>query len=118
MAKRKPEAETYSGLADAVKANKQTQVNKQRPRHNHKSYQNVMAMVRKYGKPDLFLTFTCNSNWKVIVDNLCPGDKALYRNDLIARVFRLKLNALLKDINVKKVLGVPIGHTMVTELQK
>ena len=30
----------------------------------HKQYQNAMAIVRKHGKPDLFLTFTCNPKWR------------------------------------------------------
>ena len=77
-----------------------------------------MAMVRKYGKPDLFLTFTCNPKWREIVENLQPGDNIQYRNDIIARTFRMKLNALLQDINVNNILGVPIGHTMVVEFQK
>ena len=72
-------AESYSGLADAVKANEHRQAGKYvvlsstfqgSPRHNFKSYQNAMAMVRKYGKPDLFLTFTCNPKWREIVENL------------------------------------------------
>ena len=120
-------AESYSGLADAVKANEHRQAGKYvvlsstfqgSPRHNFKSYQNAMAMVRKYGKPDLFLTFTCNPKWREIVENLRPGDNIQYRNDIIARTFRMKLNALLQDINVNNILGVPIGHTMVVEFQK
>jgi hypothetical protein len=27
---------------------------------------NVMALVQKYGKHDVFLTMTCNSNWDEI----------------------------------------------------
>ena len=77
-----------------------------------------MAMVRKYGKPDLFLTFMCNPKWREIVENLRPADSARTRNDLIARVFRLKLNALMQDIKYNNVLGVPVGHTMVIEFQK
>ena len=77
-----------------------------------------MAMVRKQGKPDLFLTFTCNPKWKEIVENLRPGDHIYHRNDLIAHVFKMKLDALLQDININNLLGVPVGHTMAVELQK
>ena len=31
-------------------------------------YQDAMAIVRKYGKPDLFITFTCNPNWAEICE--------------------------------------------------
>lgn len=30
------------------------------PRDLHGRYQDAMAVVRKHGKPDLFITFTCN----------------------------------------------------------
>ena len=30
------------------------------PRAMHQNYQDAMAMISKYGKPDLFLTFTQN----------------------------------------------------------
>lgn len=30
------------------------------PRYMQQNYQDAMATVRKYGKPDLFITFTCN----------------------------------------------------------
>ena len=28
------------------------------PRHMNKLFQNAMALIRKFGKPDLFITFT------------------------------------------------------------
>jgi hypothetical protein len=30
------------------------------PRHMHQYTQDAMSYVRKYGRPDLFITFTCN----------------------------------------------------------
>jgi hypothetical protein len=39
-------------------------------------YQDAMARVRKFGKPDLFVTFTCNPKWKEITDALFPGQIA------------------------------------------
>ncbi|XP_065671642.1 uncharacterized protein LOC136089520 [Hydra vulgaris] len=32
-----------------------------------------MAIIKKYGKPDLFITFTCNPKWREITENLYPG---------------------------------------------
>ena len=32
-------------------------------RFMHQFYQDSMAIVCKKGKPDLFITFTCNPNW-------------------------------------------------------
>jgi len=35
-------------------------------------YQDAMARVRKFGKSDLFITFTYNPKWKEITDALLP----------------------------------------------
>ena len=43
------------------------------PRDMQQRYQDAMAIVREYGKPDLFITMTCNPNWKEIIDALLPG---------------------------------------------
>ena len=43
------------------------------PRHMQQCYQDAMAIVGKTGKPDIFLTMTCNPNWKEIQENLLPG---------------------------------------------
>ena len=43
-----------------------------------------MAVVAKLGKPDLFLTITCNPKWPEIVNNLLPGQTASDRPDLIS----------------------------------
>ena len=34
------------------------------PRHMAQNYQDAMSIVSKFGKPDLFITFTCNPKWK------------------------------------------------------
>uniref|UniRef100_A0A804Q6J5 Helitron helicase-like domain-containing protein n=1 Tax=Zea mays TaxID=4577 RepID=A0A804Q6J5_MAIZE len=39
-------------------------------RYHVMNYQDVMAICRVYGPPDLFVTFTCNPKWKEIVDVL------------------------------------------------
>lgn len=48
-------------------------------------YQDAMAVIRKLGKPDLFLTFTCNPKWPEILSAAIPGQTASARCDLIAR---------------------------------
>ena len=57
-----------------------------------------MAVVRHSHQPNLFATATCNPSWKEIRDNLLPGQTANQRPDLVARVFKGKLKALLKEI--------------------
>lgn len=34
------------------------------PRNMAQNYQDAMAIVRKFGKPDFFITMTCNPHWK------------------------------------------------------
>ena len=82
------------------------------------NYEDAMAIVARYGRPDLFITMTCNPKWQEIVDNLHPGQQANDRPDLVARVFHAKLTELLNDITVKHVLGVPVAHLHVIEFQK
>jgi hypothetical protein len=53
-----------------------------------------MAVVARLGKPDLFITFTCNPQWPDITSELEPGQTATDRPDLVARVFRLKVKAV------------------------
>jgi hypothetical protein len=80
-------------------------------------YQDAMARVRKFGKPDLFVTFTCNPKWKEITNALLSGQTAKDRPDLVTRVFNLKLDAFLKDIK-DGVLGNVIAKIWVIEFQK
>jgi hypothetical protein len=80
-------------------------------------YQDAMARVRKFGKSDLFVTFTCNLKWKEITDALLSGQIAKDRPELVTRVFNLKLDTLLKDIK-DDVLGNVIAKISVIEFQK
>ena len=43
------------------------------PRDMRRRYMDAMALVRKYGKPDIFLTMTCNPNWDEIKNELYLG---------------------------------------------
>ena len=36
-------------------------------------YMDAMALVQKFGKPDIFLTMTCNPNWDGIKNELYPS---------------------------------------------
>ncbi|XP_030850990.1 uncharacterized protein LOC754317 [Strongylocentrotus purpuratus] len=88
------------------------------PRCMQQNYQDAMAIVAKYGKPDLFLTFTCNPKWDEIKENLLPGQTSSDRPDIVARVFKQKLNNLLADLRQHHVLGRPIAWIYVIEFQK
>jgi len=60
------------------------------PRNMLQHYQDAMAIVRKYGKPDIFITMTCNPNWREIKENLLPNQQPADRPDICARVFNIK----------------------------
>ena len=60
------------------------------PRNMMQHYQDAMGIVRKFGKPDLFITMTCNPNWREVRENLQPDQQPSDRPDLTARVFDMK----------------------------
>lgn len=81
-------------------------------------YQDAMAIVRKLGNPSYFITMTCNPNWPEIVRALGPTEKSNDRPDLVARVFNMKLKALLHDLHNREILGDVIGRVHTIEFQK
>lgn len=81
-------------------------------------HMDAMALVQKYGKPDIFLTMTCNPNWEEIVCALEPGQTPQDRPDLIVRVFKAKLKDLKKQLFKKHILGKVIAYVYVIEFQK
>ena len=88
------------------------------PRALLQNYQDAMAIISKYGKPDLFITFTCNPRWKEIIENLYEGQQPYDRPDLLARVFKMKLKELINDICQKQIFGVVVANVHVIEFQK
>nr|XP_040258798.1 uncharacterized protein LOC109744994 [Aegilops tauschii subsp. strangulata] len=81
-------------------------------------HMDAMAIVHTYGKPDIFLTMTCNHNWEEITNELFPGQTAQDRPDLVARVFHGKLEAMKEMLFKKNILGVVVAHVYVVEFQK
>ncbi|XP_054710754.1 uncharacterized protein LOC129220340 [Uloborus diversus] len=64
-----------------------------------------MTYVRHYGRPDLFVTFTCNPKWEEIQILLLPGQESIHRHDIVARVFKQKLKSLIDLIVKHSVFG-------------
>lgn len=89
-------------------------------RYMQQNYQDAMVLVAKFGKPDLFITFTCNPKWKEISSNLQPNETAIDRPDLVATVFNLKLQEFMNDMTSDKggVLGKVVAYLYVIEFQK
>jgi hypothetical protein len=75
------------------------------PRFMQRNLQNVLALLRKFGGSDLFITFTANPHWKEVEEALLPNQAPHERPDLIARVFQLKFSSLLEEIMRKNIFG-------------
>lgn len=75
------------------------------PRHMQEYIQDAMTYVRVYGRPDLFITFTCNPQWDEIKKYLLPGQAANDRHDITARAFKQKLKSLIDFIIKHHVFG-------------
>lgn len=80
------------------------------PRYMVNNFQDTMAICKSIGYPELFITFTCNPKWPEIThfvesNGLRPED----RLDVLSRVFKMKLNQLIKDLKTENVFGKAIG---------
>ncbi|KAH0682869.1 hypothetical protein KY289_020621 [Solanum tuberosum] len=88
-------------------------------RYMLQNYQDAMAICKWAGYPDLFITFTCNPKWPEIKRfvhsrGLHPED----RPDIITRVFKIKLDHLIKDLRDNKVFGEVKAVIYTIEFQK
>ena len=67
-------------------------------RYNQALIEDSAAVTSAYGQGSVFITMTCNPNWSEITEALEPGQSYNDRPDLMARVFKLKLQQLLRDL--------------------
>ena len=70
------------------------------------NYQDVMAICRWAGYPDVFITFTCNSKWPEIykfVHKLALRPEE--RLDIITRIFKIKLDQFVRDLKTDQIYG-------------
>ena len=88
------------------------------PRFMQRNLQNALALLRKFGGSDLFITFTANSGWREVQEALLPSQTASDRPDLVARVFHLKFESLLDDITKQGIFGEALGFVYTVEYQK
>ncbi len=87
-------------------------------RYMRQKMHDIIATSNKLGHPDIFLTMTCNPNWPEILRSLLPGQTPKDRPDLCARVFKLKLKALMETVIRDKIFGEVVAHVRVIEFQK
>ncbi|KAJ3688219.1 hypothetical protein LUZ61_017383 [Rhynchospora tenuis] len=88
------------------------------PRYMYQNYQDAIAVCRHLGPPHLFITFTCNPAWPEITRNLMPGQRSSDRPDLVCRVFKMKLNEMIRDIKDSDFFGPISGLIYSIEFQK
>ena len=114
-------------LVAAVRDNQETNVGRDTvlpesvtgsPRDLNGRYLDSMAIVARFGRPDIFITFTSNPHWREITEALLPGQTWGDRPDIVARVFQLKKTLFLKLILELNVLGEWDGYTISDEFQK
>ncbi|GBM52403.1 hypothetical protein AVEN_251957-1 [Araneus ventricosus] len=81
------------------------------------NYQDTIAMVRNFGKPDLFLTFT-NPSWSEILNTMEGVQRPEDRPGIIVSVFNMKLKERLEDICKHVIFGTVLTYIYVIEFQK
>lgn len=80
-------------------------------RYMNQNFLDALAICRAIGHPDVFLTMTANPQWPEIQQMLdyTPGLTANDSPDIVARVFKLKLDQLMDVIKKKEIFGRCIG---------
>ncbi|XP_019179528.1 PREDICTED: uncharacterized protein LOC109174729 [Ipomoea nil] len=114
--------ESYSGLTDALTRGELSPAAQGRriilpssftggARYMIQNYQDTMAICRWIGYPDLFITFTCNPKWPEVQRFLKDQRlKVEDRPDIICRLFKMKLDALIADCRKNKLFGPVAGE--------
>lgn len=80
-------------------------------RYMSQYFKDSLAICRSIGHPSFFLTMTCNTKWPEIQSMLShmPGVDVADAPDVVARVFKLKLDQLVDLIKNKNYFGRCIG---------
>jgi hypothetical protein len=122
-------ADLYKGLVDSLHEgeNRADKIGKRTvlstsfiggPRDMRHRYMDAMALVRKFEKPDIFLTMTCNPNWDEITRELLPMQSPQDRPNLVVCIFHAKLEELKKRLTKQNILGKVWDYVYVVEFQK
>ncbi|XP_071933712.1 uncharacterized protein [Coffea arabica] len=88
--------ELYQGIVDSISQGEASSSNVGKrillpqsfiggPRDMKRRYMDSMDLVQRHGKPDIFLTMTCNQNWPEIKNELLKTDQVENRPDLISQ---------------------------------
>ncbi|XP_035835770.1 uncharacterized protein LOC110888207 [Helianthus annuus] len=88
-------------------------------RYMMQNYLDAMSLCKCFGYPDFFITITCNPKWSEVTrflrdTTLKPED----RPDIMSRLFKLKLDAICKDLKERHLLGKAAAFVYTIEFQK
>ncbi|XP_022003614.1 uncharacterized protein LOC110901069 [Helianthus annuus] len=88
-------------------------------RYMRENYYDAMAICKWFGYPDFFITITCNPKWPEIKrflkdTKINPED----RPDILCRLFKIKLDAIMKDLREKSLFGNASAVVYTIEFQK
>jgi hypothetical protein len=84
----------------------------------YQKYQDCIGIYRKFGHPDLFVTFTSNAAWSKIFATLPLGLTPSDRPEIVDRVFEMKLKFLMDDIIKREFFGLVNAAVYTIEFQK
>ncbi|XP_074378692.1 uncharacterized protein LOC141720243 [Apium graveolens] len=89
-------------------------------RYMNQYFKDAMAICQTLGHPSLFLMMTTNTKWPEIQRMLkfLPGVDVVDTPDVVARVFKMKVDQILDQIKSKNCFGRCIGVMHVIEFQK
>ena len=87
------------------------------PRYYHNLYLDAVALPRRFGKPDLFITMTANPAWREISESIPVGSHWTHHPDVVARVFYLKFKAMMDVVVKKKLFGEVLAFVWRIEWQ-
>lgn len=81
-------------------------------------FKNAMVLVREYGKPTFFITFTMDVGCDEVKSQLAPHQSSYDRPDLLNREFEVKRKEFMKDVTQRGAFGVCNAHVSSIEFQK
>ena len=88
------------------------------PRWYSQKYQDSMAILREFGTPHFFITFTANAKWPQITESLHEGETSHDRPDIVVRVFHEHYKEFLHDLKYNDMVGRCIALVAMIEFQK
>ena len=88
------------------------------PRYMHERAMDALRYCQVFGLPDLFITVTANPDWIEIKRELYPGQQTTERQDIVARVFRQKIERLKDLLYTVGVFGRRVANIASVEWQK